>query len=69
MTELRVAYNLVWAGAIACLIGSVAHAGDLESYLTGELTKLELLDKPVSLARLWPGPRQPYVESVDLFPV
>lgn len=25
--------------------------------------------KPVSLARLWPGPRQPYVESVDLFPL
>jgi len=25
--------------------------------------------KPVSLARVWPGPRQPYVESVELFPV
>jgi thiol-disulfide isomerase/thioredoxin len=36
--------------AIACFVGSVAHAGDLESYLTGELAKLELLEKPVSLA-------------------
>ena len=43
---LRIVFHL----AIACLVGSVAHAGDLESYLTGELSKLELLEKPVSLA-------------------
>ena len=35
---------------IACLVGSVGHAGDLESFLTGELAKLEMLEKPVSLA-------------------
>jgi len=35
---------------MACLVGFAAHAGDLESYLTGEMAKLELLEKPVSLA-------------------
>jgi thiol-disulfide isomerase/thioredoxin len=28
----------------------MAHAGDLETYLTGEMAKLELLETPVSLA-------------------
>ncbi len=35
---------------IACCVGTVSHAGDIESYLTGEMAKLELLEKPVSLA-------------------
>jgi thiol-disulfide isomerase/thioredoxin len=38
--------------ALAYFFGSVAHAGDLESYLTGEIAKLQLLEKPVSLADL-----------------
>jgi len=35
---------------LVCLVGSLAHAGGLESYLTGELAELELLETPVSLA-------------------
>ena len=44
--SLRIVFYL----AIACFVASVAHTGDLDSYLTGELAKLELLEKPVSLA-------------------
>ena len=36
--------------AMACFAGVVSHAGDLRSYLTGEMAKLEILEKPVSLA-------------------
>ena len=36
--------------AIACLVGSMAHADDLESYFTGEMAKLELVETPASLA-------------------
>ena len=36
--------------AIACLASGVSPAGSLESHLSGELAKLELLDEPVSLS-------------------
>lgn len=35
--------------AIACLAAVASQAGDLESYFTGEMAKLEILEKPVSL--------------------
>jgi thiol-disulfide isomerase/thioredoxin len=42
--------HTVFRLVIACLAASVTHAGDIETYLTGELGKLELLKSPVSLA-------------------
>ncbi len=44
----RAAGIVAWL-ATCCLAGMAAHAGDVESYLTGEMAKLELLEKPVSL--------------------
>jgi thiol-disulfide isomerase/thioredoxin len=38
--------------AVVCLVGTWAQAGDLESYLTGELAELERLEEPVSIASL-----------------
>ncbi len=45
----RAAGIVAWL-ATCCLAGMAAHAGDVESYLTGEMAKLELLEKSVSLA-------------------
>lgn len=41
--------SVAWL-TMTCLAGPVAHADDLEAYLVGEMTYLEILEKPVSLA-------------------
>ncbi len=49
---MREAPRVVFFLVIVALVAPVADAGDLETYLTGEMAELELLAEPVSLADL-----------------
>ena len=42
--------RIVFCLAVACVLGSMARAGEMETFLTGEMAKLKVLEVPVSLA-------------------